>query len=317
MDKRNNPSIIEPGMTTLGESGLPLLAEEIPSRKPFPIPIDDSSSERDSGTGDSKRSFDNIENVVDTVLNTFLTARGEREGEEWGVSPPPLSDVDTGISSSSGRHRDGCPNGSYSSCHLPKPVPTPVPPSSHNSLPPSSHPSLTRDAQLPPGCTRQPSRSVHGSECSGRSTSVRSDSNARSLRAKKDIRAQQHLHTPPVETISLAVENPLYDSLPVNTCDIINRQRSPNRPPSPSASLISDSIAYCGRFPAADRRMCPQCGELLAECPHRDMIDEISSVSSAGQSSTGQSSAPSTTMSDQPISFNSFLPKRGTGERCV
>ena len=86
-------------MTTLGESGLPLLAEEIPSRKPFPIPIDDSSSERDSGTGDSKRSFDNIESVVDTVLNTFLAARGE--GEEWGVSPPPLSDVDTCISSSS------------------------------------------------------------------------------------------------------------------------------------------------------------------------------------------------------------------------
>ena len=71
-----------------------------------------------------------MENVVDSVLHTFLSARGEREGEgeSWGVSPPPLSDVDTGISPSSGRHRDGCPNGSYLSCHLPKPVPTPVPP---------------------------------------------------------------------------------------------------------------------------------------------------------------------------------------------
>ena len=259
-----------------------------------------------------------MENVVDSVLHTFLSARGEREGEgeSWGVSPPPLSDVDTGISSSSGRHRDGCPNGSYLSCHLPKPVHTPVPPSSASlhSLPRSSHPSLNRDSNLPPGCTRQPPRSLYGSECSARSSNVRSDTNARCKRTKKEARAQQKYV--PVDTISLAVENPLYDSLPVNnTCDILNRQRSPNRPPSPSASLISDSIAYCGRFPAADRRMCPQCGELLAECPHRDMLDEISSVSSAGQSSTGRSSAPSTTMSDQPISFNSFLPKRGTGDR--
>lgn len=127
---------------------------------------------------------------------------------------------------------------------------------------------------------------------------------------------------PVLNTISLAVDNPLYDSLPVKPTSICDNQsllsapddsirggsnRHIEGPPSPAASLISDSIAYCGRFPPLDRRLCPQCGELLDECPHSDMVDEISSVSSAGRSS---STAPSTTVSDQPLSFNTFQPRR-------
>ena len=109
---------------------------------------------------------------------------------------------------------------------------------------------------------------------------------------------------------SLAVENPLYDSLPVpvQTCD------SGVRATSPTASLISDSVAYCGRFPAADRRQCPQCGEPLATgCPHRDLEEvEVASVSSAGLSSSG-GGPPSTTASDQQaaLSFHTFHPRRG------
>jgi len=54
---------------------------------------DDESSERDSGTGDSKRSYDNMEHVVDNVIHSFLAARGEG----WSISPPPpsLSDLGT------------------------------------------------------------------------------------------------------------------------------------------------------------------------------------------------------------------------------
>jgi len=298
------------GMTTLGESGLPLLAQEsIPARKPIPLPVDDSASERDSGTGDSKRSFDNINNadhVVDTVIHNFLSARGE---EGWGgwASPPPLSEHDTGISSISGggrnqdgsvggrhrdgsvggRHRDGCPNGSATSFHLAKPVATP--------LPPGVHPA--------------------------RSSGPPSEASSRGRRTTNH-KTQKKPVEPVVATISLAVENPLYDSLPVQNnvnslCDNKDKLMTASanfvalRSPSPSASLISDSIAYCGRWPAADRRMCPQCGELLAECPHRDLVeDDIESVSSAGRSSTGQSSAPSTTVSDQPLSFNTFHPRR-------
>ena len=49
---------------------------------------------------------------------------------------------------------------------------------------------------------------------------------------------------------SLAVDNPLYDSLPVRAEEAV-----PSAPPSeegavsPPASIISDSVAYCGRFP--------------------------------------------------------------------
>ena len=44
----------------------------------------EGESERDSGTGDSKRSYDNMENtLVDAVIHNFLSARGEgKEGEE-------------------------------------------------------------------------------------------------------------------------------------------------------------------------------------------------------------------------------------------
>ncbi len=57
----------------------------------FPVQ-DDESSERDSGTGDSKRSYDNMEHVVDTVIHSFLAARGEG----WSISPPPPSVSDLG-----------------------------------------------------------------------------------------------------------------------------------------------------------------------------------------------------------------------------
>ena len=67
--------------------------------------LDEECSERDSGTGDSKRSQDNMENnIVDHVIHNFLSARGE---SQWGVSVAgtgpdhnitSLSDLDTGIS---------------------------------------------------------------------------------------------------------------------------------------------------------------------------------------------------------------------------
>ncbi len=57
---------------------------------------DDESSERDSGTGDSKRSYDNMEHVVDTVIHSFLAARGEG----WSISPPPPSVSDLGTAHS-------------------------------------------------------------------------------------------------------------------------------------------------------------------------------------------------------------------------
>ena len=42
-------------------------------------------SERDSGTRDSKRSYDNMEsNIMDHVIHNFLSARGE--GEWWVIS---------------------------------------------------------------------------------------------------------------------------------------------------------------------------------------------------------------------------------------
>jgi hypothetical protein len=118
------------------------------------------------------------------------------------------------------------------------------------------------------------------------------------------------------------VENPLYDSLPaaaavLETCDSL-AARAGGGAVSPTASLISDSIAYCGRFPPADRRQCPQCGELLAGCPHRDLHEEeVASVSSsAGLSSSGGGGPPSSTaasdLQQQGLSFHTFHPRRGT-----
>ncbi len=115
---------------------------------------------------------------------------------------------------------------------------------------------------------------------------------------------------------SLAVENPLYDSLPSSaqhTCDT-----TPLRASSPTASLISDSIAYCGRFPPPDRRLCPQCGDLLATCPHKDLHEsEVASVSSgSGIGGPPSSTAPSSVDQQQSLaalSFHTFHPRRGGG----
>ena len=124
---------------------------------------------------------------------------------------------------------------------------------------------------------------------------------------------------PSQETTTYAVDNPLYDSLPIKNCDNISDKveeasSTISRPPSegtslisPPASIISDSVAYCGRFPVQDRRSCPQCGELLDHCRHRDTRDDVSSVSSCGQSS-----APSVAVSDQPLTFNTFQPFKYT-----
>ncbi len=60
-------------------------SKKIPLKTIFFTVQDDESSERDSGTGDSKRSYDNMEHVVDTVIHSFLAARGEG----WSISPPP------------------------------------------------------------------------------------------------------------------------------------------------------------------------------------------------------------------------------------
>ena len=57
---------------------------------------------------------------------------------------------------------------------------------------------------------------------------------------------------------------------------------------SPPASVISDSVMYCGRFPAMEPGACLHCGEL--RCPHTD-TDEVSLVSSAGQSSATSAAA--------------------------
>ena len=230
--------------------------------------LDEECSERDSGTGDSKRSYDNMENnIVDHVIHNFLSARGEGE---WGVlaadyTATSMSDLDTGISSlgESGTggvqtlHRKGCPK---------LKALTPIPPP-----PPLKPPD--------PGPDVAPSLPTY------------------------------------------AVDNPLYDSLPVKTCDNNSDHieeascSTISRPPSegtslvsPPASIISDSVAYCGRFPVQDRRSCPRCGELLDHCPHRDTGDtDVSSVSSCGQSS-----APSVAVSDQPLTFNTFHPFRST-----
>jgi hypothetical protein len=229
---------------------------------------EEECSERDSGTGDSKRSYDNMENnIVDHVIHNFLSARGEGE---WGVissdyNTTSLSDLDTGISSlgESGTggvhtlHRKGCPK-------------------------------LKALTPIPPPPPLNPPQSVT-------------------------------VISPNQEVATYAVDNPLYDSLPIKICDNnfdrVEEASSTISPIpsevtsliSPPASIISDSVAYCGRFPVLDRHNCPQCGEPLAHCPHRDTREDVSSVSSCGQSS-----APSVAVSDQPLTFNTFHPFRSS-----
>ena len=51
---------------------------------------------------------------------------------------------------------------------------------------------------------------------------------------------------------------------------------------------VVGSMMYCGRFPAMEPGACLYCGEL--RCPHTD-TDEVSLVSSAGQSSATSAAA--------------------------
>ena len=209
-------------------TGLPLLGGE------GEIKDEEEGSERDSGTGDSKRSYDHDmePSIVDHVIHNFLQARGE--AGEWAALPTTsMSDLDTGISSlgdsslvaprrpAQGLHRRGCPK--------------------LRSIPP------------PPS-------------------------------------------DPPTQP-SLAVDNPLYDQLPVQQ----QVDRIPSAPASsttsPPASIISDSVAYCGRFPAPGPDQCRQCGEFRRLCGH-----QAESVSSARSSAA--------LSSDQPITFNTFHPFR-------
>ena len=306
------------GMTSLGESGLPLIQcpptpiaivsdqichqsisdhASIVGRKPLALPLEDSASERDSGTGDSKRSIDNMEAVVDSVIHNFLSARGVGnfgDDGEWCVSPPPMSDLDTGISSISGHvlyRGEACPN----SCHTLSTTPGDSSSVKSPLVPAVTILSPSEQKSHEIECLKKPTKS------SSHVSNVISEHKSINVHSSKNI----ELDSPSVKEI-VAVENPLYDSLPVasSNCDT----RVAYRPISPSASIISDSVAYCGRFPPADRRMCPKCGELQSECPHHDVLDEVSSVSSAGMSSTGQSSAPSTSVSDQPLGFQTFHP---------
>jgi len=268
----------------------------------------EGESERDSGTGDSKRSYDNMENtLVDAVIHNFLSARGEgKEGEEkveawqgaWreaaggGETQASMSDLDTGISSGSGeRHREGCPRASSI-------LGSEVGRSRHGA--------------------RSGAGSAVGSDVFPRSGSkIGSSSINQSMSVVgSDVFSIVKSGTP-VPTVTLAVENPLYDSLPIRPTPGAS-QASRGRvdviatptlaASSPPASVISDSVMYCGRFPAADAAACLHCGEL--RCPHRD-IDEVSLVSSA-VSSAGQSSATErSAASDQPLSFQTFHPLRG------
>ena len=219
-------------------SGMPLLGDHGAVHGQGCNKDDDTESERDSGTGDSKKSGDNDpgDSIVDTVIHNFLSARGEGGPAHW-VNTTSLSDFDTGISSMGDSsvirtgnsqhslHRRGCPKIKSMSAQQ-KPAPqTPV----------------TLNQQTDTGT---------GVSC-----------------------------------ISYAVDNPLYESLPltikakdgVDVDDVAESEIT-----STAASLISDSVAYCGRFPAKDR-------------DHEDTVSSVSSV-------------PSVTVSDQPITFNTFHP---------
>jgi len=217
-------------------SGLPLLsAGEITDVRE----LEECGSEKDSGTGDSKRSYDNNEtnggDIVDHVIHNFLSARGGMVGD-WSVAGT-SSDIDTGISSI------------------------------------GDHPS-----------TDQPTTTLHRKGC------------------PKAICVE-------MTSVTLSVDNPLYDCLPPNHSSRIEEADSSSEigvqsTVSHPASVISDSVAYCGRFPAQSRSHCPRCGEDKEGCPH-----STGSVASSVSSYGGQSSIPSQAVSDnQPITFNTFHP---------
>jgi len=444
-DKRSGPRI-EGGMTSLGESGLPLLSPgdestltkrfpvvdpsvtALANRKPLPIP-DDSASERDSGTGDSKRSFDPTschnnnptaqDSTVDHVIRNFLTARGElllNASRPGGVvvvgngssaavcvSPTPLSDIDTGISSvsmaemregggcssvngatavdscggsigasrhdsqgvqNSRHHRPDCPKllaasvdrqlcqpddgsscgggvASESNCSVAIGIKQHAP-AVHQQKTPSEASSCQQLHRLPPGvhhCSSslqqlqihsalQQQQQMAAAATSSDTSSSASSTCPRQRRSKKPLATKSAIaETTPVETISLMVENPLYDSLPVSSHshthpNTNNAICDSSRPQSP-ASLISDSVAYCGRFPPANvGRMCPQCDDDLPDdnCPHnhqrRHFHDEVASVTSS-LSTAERAEQPVTTTTitatEQPISFNTFHPLKSGG----
>merc|ERR1719429_720849 len=103
-------------------TGLPLLGGDGDAGKEEPAE-EENVSEKDSGTGDSKRSYehDMEPSIVDHVIHNFLSARGE--AGEWAAIPQvdrtttSMSDLDTGISSMGDSsvqqqpalHRKGCP----------------------------------------------------------------------------------------------------------------------------------------------------------------------------------------------------------------
>ena len=76
---------------------------------------------------------------------------------------------------------------------------------------------------------------------------------------------------------------------------------TPALPPTLRGQSPQTSLSMFWKF------QCPQCGELLDHCRHRDTRDDVSSVSSCGQSS-----APSVAVSDQPLTFNTFQPFKYT-----
>ena len=231
-------------------TGLPLLGGDGDAAKEDPVE-EENVSEKDSGTGDSKRSYDHDmePSIVDHVIHNFLSARGE--AGEWATLPPvdqtttSMSDLDTGISSMGDSslqqqpalHRKGCPRL--------KSIP---PPPSSTTRPPIDEPN--------PGLT--------------------------------------------VVGATLAVGNPLYDQLPSRGETVASAPPS-DCTASPPASIISDSVAYCGRFPPPARGQCRQCGEMERVCGHLP-VEPAESVSSA-RSSTVLSG-------DQPITFNTFHPFR-------
>lgn len=112
----------------------------------------------------------------------------------------------------------------------------------------------------------------------------------KSLSGQQQAGPQVAAQQPGLAAISYAVDNPLYDALPCarTAPDSEAAAEDGNSDVTSSeatASLISDSVAYCGRFPAKER---PQEAE-----------DAVSSVAS---------SVRSVAVSDQPITFNTFHP---------
>ena len=43
---------------------------------------------------------------------------------------------------------------------------------------------------------------------------------------------------------------------------------------SQPASIFSDSVTYCGRFPAVDSSHCRQCGEARRLCGHTSAVTD-------------------------------------------